>query len=161
MITSVVVTDSLPSGLNYVSASTTVGAVTFTNPIVYWNMPNMAKLTSAVATITATANSNSYYTNIAGVNFAEAPISGGFHVATSTVVFISDNAQTVNITPAKDTLVVSWLANGLGLDLQSNTNLAFPTNWNSVSSAAKVIDGTNYLTNSTTLPFEFFRLKGP
>jgi hypothetical protein len=124
-------------------------------------MPPLTNRTSASATITATASASSLYNNVAGVSFAEGPISGGFHVATSAVYFVSDAARTLNVSRAEEGVVVSWPATALDFGLQSNTNLVLATNWNTVNVSPTVRDGTNYLTNSLAFPAEFFRLKTP
>ena len=160
IITSVVVTDSLPGGLMYLSSSSSVGSITFTNPTVYWSMPPLTNRTSASATITATATASSLYNNVAGVSFAEGAISGGFHVATSGVYFVSASARTLNAIHMNAGVVISWPATGLDFGLQDNTNL-LSTNWNSVNVAPTLLDGTNYITNPITSPGEFFRLKIP
>ncbi|HWD19682.1 MAG TPA: IPT/TIG domain-containing protein [Verrucomicrobiae bacterium] len=161
IITTVVVTDSLPAGLTFLSGGSSVGSVTFTNPVVYWNIPILTNGTAASATVVATASESARLANIAGVNFAEGALSGGFHVATSAVYFVSDPLRTLDVDRTGNELVVHWPVSALNFGLELNTNLSLPTNWSAVHPPPVTIGGSNYSTNALTLPAEFFRLKTP
>lgn len=160
IMTSVVVTDALPAGLSFVSASGSAGTITYSNPVVYWRLPELTNQTAASATILTSAMTNAFLQNMAGVDFAEEFMSEGFFTATSGVYFISDTNRLLEITSEGSNEVVSWPLTGVDFQLQGAESVA-TTNWTPVSGAPRVVNGRNYLTNSPTLPERFYRLKAP
>ena len=58
-------------------------------------------------------------------------------------------------------LVFSWPANSLAFTLVSATNLGAATIWTPVSPAPVIVDGQYVVTNSTSGPIRFFRLRTP
>ncbi len=72
--TNIVLTDSLPSGLAFVSAQTAQGACSETNGTVTCALDNMDSNATATVIITAVATSNGTFTNTAGVASAVADL---------------------------------------------------------------------------------------
>jgi uncharacterized repeat protein (TIGR03803 family) len=55
-------------------------------------------------------------------------------------------------------VILTWPTNAPGFTLQSTTNLAPPSVWNTVSPSAVVVDGQNTVTNPTSSSQKFYRL---
>jgi hypothetical protein len=64
------------------------------------------------------------------------------------------------IAPAGTNVLLKWPASPGGFDLQTTTNLVSPV-WITNSSVPVVVNGQNTVTNPTTDPQTFFRLKSP
>jgi hypothetical protein len=58
-------------------------------------------------------------------------------------------------------VVLSWTNAGVPFLLQSNNNLAQPTNWQTFTPVKTVVGGQTFVTNGATGPPAFFRLQTP
>jgi len=96
--TGVNVTDLLPSGYTFVSATPSSG--TYASGTGIWNIGNLANGTTLTLTITATVNATGVYANTATISGAEADPIPGNNSATATPV---PNGGTVDLSIVKTT----------------------------------------------------------
>jgi hypothetical protein len=65
---------------------------------------------------------------------------------------------TLTITSSAGNVILTWPSSATGYTLQSNANLSLTANWNTVSPAPTVINGTNTVMNAITGAQLFYRL---
>ena len=154
---SVVITDTLPAGVTYSSATLSQGTNTVTGGTVVCSLGSIRNGATATATIRVIAGAPGAIVNTATVTTASADL----YLAASTTA----NTTTVQASPRPE-LSASIVAGGLQLTLlgQVDQNYAIQIssnllNWTSVfTNTASIIDGTFIFTDTqTNAPQRFYR----
>jgi hypothetical protein len=163
-VTSLTITDNIPNGFNFGSATTTMGTVLYTNQILTATVPVLSNNAAVTVKVYGTSSSVGGLTNVAGIGFAEGETIYGSNYASAVVYFLATNARTLSISRAGSNgqVAISWPLSGAPFTLQVNTNLADSSGWQATSNAPFVTNGVNTYTNGPPfLPMQFFRLFGP
>jgi len=156
--TGVTVTNTLPPGVSFVSASPPAYVVTG-SLVAFTNLGTLGSGWGTNAFIIVHPNVGGTLTNTAtcGSGVTD-PLKGNNTVTVKTLV--EGSAPQLSITISGGSLVISWPTSAVGFNLESTTNLNPPVVWTPVSSPAPVIVGDRYV---VTLPIgggnKFFRLR--
>ena len=157
--TGVFITNGVPGGLTFVSASSTMGTCTFSNGVVTNTIGVMTNNTSATLTIVATAYFQGAFTNTAYARANEPDLNIDNNFTSGIVFIVSSDQRSLTVTKqANQKMVLSWPDSSVNFILQSSTNLSSPTNWVTVSPGPNTNGAVNYYTNDLSLKYKFFRL---
>ncbi len=88
-------------------------------------------------------------------------VSGAQGIAIDNLVFSTGTQPTLHLNQTGSSVVLSWPQMFTGYRLQSNTNLANPGGWQTVSPTPTVIEGMNTVTNAIGGGKVFYRLINP
>jgi uncharacterized delta-60 repeat protein/uncharacterized repeat protein (TIGR01451 family) len=91
--TSIVVTDTLPAGMVYVSSSPSLGTVSSSAGLITWTIPSLAKDAVASLALVVQANSTGTITNVAAVTTGTADLNPDDNTALAVVVVSSPTAD--------------------------------------------------------------------
>lgn len=163
-VTAVSVSDPMPAGFTFGSATTTIGTTSFTNGTLTANVGILLTNTGATITVKGTATSPGGLTNFATLSFAEGNTINGVNNAAAAVYFVTAAQKTLSVTNSTNpgSYQVTWPVSGAPFTVQVSTNLAKTNGWQNVTNAPFVTNGLNVYTNPTPAPAsEFFRLQGP
>lgn len=153
----VTVTNTLPPGVTFLSASPLVYTVAG-NVVTFTNLGNLAfGGVPLTATITVRLTSPATLTNTAvcGAGVTDL-VKGNNSISVKTIV----DFPAANVAISGNGLVVSWPADANGYVLETATNLAPPVIWTQVTVPAPVtVGGMKYVTNSIGAGSQFFRLR--
>jgi uncharacterized repeat protein (TIGR01451 family) len=163
-VTSVAVTDNIPTGFNLSSATNSVWTTVYTNSMVIASLGILSNNTSATITVKGTAASAGALTNTANLSFAEGNTIYGTNFAFAIAYFVTTAQRTLSITNPGNAagISITWPLSAANFTLQVSTNLSKTNGWQSPTNAPFVTNGMNEYTNSPPLPpARFFRLLGP
>lgn len=163
-VTSVSITDNVPTNFNVTTFSTTLGTVIQTNRNVVTSIPILASNASATITVKGTANIYGAFTNSANLGFAEGETVYGTNYAFAFAYFLNAADKTLSIARSTNAgqFILTWPNSGAPFAVQVNTNLTRGNGWQSAAGTPFVLNGVNEYTNSIpSNTTEFFRLKGP
>ena len=163
IVTSVVVTDYIPYGLSFLSATPSMGSWVYTNETVVWSMPFLTNYTSASLQIVGTASGPYALTNTATVAFAEGNKVFADGIATVINYFVSDAQRTLSIALQTNppVVLVTWPLSPANFLLQENANLGLSTNWRYPANGTFVSNNLNSFTDSIASPQMYYRLAAP
>jgi uncharacterized repeat protein (TIGR01451 family) len=163
IITSTVVTDTLPLNFTFVSASTAAGSWVHTNGDVIWNIGILTNNYTASLDIVGTSQEATVLTNNAVLAFAEGNLAYYDNYASIINFFVSDSQRTLSLTRQVNPpeLVVSWPTSAAGFQLQTNNGSNLDFGWITLSNGVFVSNSLNTFTDSLTAPQKFFRLAPP
>jgi hypothetical protein len=159
IITGLSIVDTLPAGLNYISAVSTRGTCSFNSGTVTCNVGILTNNLGLTITITGEANVTAILTNTATLQFAEGNINPQNNSASAQVVYITPSGLILNIQRMTTNVILSWSNSGVPFLLEYSTNLASPANWLTDTAFQTIIGPAIHVTNATTNPFTFFQLK--
>jgi len=166
--TGVALTDTLPAGYGFVSASSTRGTCTFLNGLVTCNIGVLTNGTAVTVTIVATANVNGLSENRAQITLAETDPSPGDNFRSLNIPVISEADRTLSFdyTPATGLFALLWPDSAANFKLEFNLSLVSSGNvWTVVAEPAVFVTNNsvrfNYVTNATGVPQKFYRLRAP
>ncbi|MGA2556226.1 MAG: IPT/TIG domain-containing protein [Verrucomicrobiota bacterium] len=161
LVSGLTISDPLPASLNYISASSTLGACSFSNGVVTCNAGILTNNFGLTVTITGNASASGDLVNTASLNFLEGNLNPQDNTASAKVVYLTDPQRTLGIQrlTAPPGVVLSWPSSSVSFLLEYSTNLGSPANWQTNTSAQTVIGGQIYVTNTTAGPSTFFQLK--
>jgi hypothetical protein len=163
-VTSVSVTDNIPTGFNLTSATSSLGTAVYTNNMVIASLGILASNTSATITVQGTSASAGALTNSAFLGFAEGNTVYGTNEAFAFAYFITAAQRTLSIAAPADSgeLLVTWPVSAVNFTLQTSTNLSTGNGWQNLAGDTIVTNGLNEYSNSLPSPAaEFFRLQVP
>ena len=151
-------TNNLPAGSTFVSASSSVGTISTVNGALIANIGSLAYRSNAVVNITVQASTpgnlvlsstvgSTTADSVAGNNSASASV----NVAVVTSASLSAQRQNGN-------LVISWTAPQGSFVLQGSSTLA-PNSWGNVNAVVTHQDGVNTATIPLSANHQFFRLQ--
>jgi len=161
IVSGLAISDPLPAALNYISASSTLGACSFSNGVVTCSAGILTNNFGLTVTITGNASASGDLVNTASLTFLEGNLNPQDNTASAKVVYVTDPQRTLGIQrlTAPPGVVLSWPSSSVSFLLEYSTNLGSPANWQTNTSAQTVIGGQVYVTNTTAGPSTFFQLK--
>jgi uncharacterized repeat protein (TIGR01451 family) len=161
IVSGLTITDPLPAPLNYISASSTLGACVFNSGFVTCYAGILTNNFGLTITITGNAAVTADLVNTASLNFIEGNLNPQDNTASAEVFYLTDPQRTLSIRPlaAPPRVLLSWPSSAVSFLLEYSTNLGNPANWQTNTSAQTVSGGQVYVTNSTAGPSTFFQLK--
>ncbi len=161
IVTGAIVTDNFPPALNFVSATSTAGACSYSNGIVTCNIGELGTNASVKITIAALAPAAGASTNTASLSFVEGNLNPSFGFASAAAYVLSNAQATLSIAPASDgaEVIIWWPSSAVNFVLQSNSNLGQTSAWKTTSTAPLLTNGVNYVTNTLGAQPAYFRLK--
>jgi uncharacterized repeat protein (TIGR01451 family) len=154
----VVVSNSLPSGVTFVSCQPSQGTFTYSGSTVNWNLGSVANGASASATIAVSSGNPGSITDTVTVSASSASPSTNTTASVVTTVLQNPAGPLLKIASVGNNVVLSWSASASGYYLQSKTSFASASAWSPVTSVPVVVGGTCYVTNAITGPSKFYRL---
>jgi hypothetical protein len=163
-VTSVSVTDNIPTGFNLTSATSSLGTTVYTNNMVIASLGILASNTSATITVKGTSASPGALTNSANLGFAEGNTAYGTNYASALTYFITAAQRTMSIAKSANAgeFLVTWPVSAVNFTLQASTNLSAGNGWQNLAGGTIVTNGLNEYSNSFPSPAaEFFRLQVP
>ncbi len=163
-VTSLLVTDNIPTGFNLTSATSSLGTTVYTNNMVIASLGILASNTSATITVKGTSASPGALTNGATLGFAEGNTVYGTNYASALTYFITAAQRTLSIAESTNAgkFLVTWPVSAVNFTLQVNTNLSAGNGWQNLAGGTIVTNGLNEYSNSFPSPAaEFFRLQVP
>jgi hypothetical protein len=163
IVTYVMVTDNIPSQLNFISATTTAGTTSYANGVLTANLGILTNNTSATITVNAVTSIAGAVTNSAYLGFAEGNLNIDNNFAYAIADFVTPAQRTLSITDSAKAggIVVSWPVSAVDFQLQVNTNLNATNGWQSLEITPFVTNGLNEYSNTFSVPMQFFRLHSP
>jgi len=163
IVSSVKVTDYIPFGLTFLSATASMGSWVYTNETVAWSMAFLTNNTSASLKITGTSAGPYALTNIATAAFAEGNLDEADGIATIVDYVVSDAQRILSVALQGNppVVLVTWPLSPANFLLQENTSLGLATNWQYPANATFVVSNYNAFTDSITGPQRYYRLAPP
>jgi uncharacterized repeat protein (TIGR01451 family) len=163
IISSTIVTDTLPIGFTFISASTGSGSWVHTNGNVIWNIGILTTNTTASLDLVGTAEDATVLTNNAVLAFAEGNLAFYDNYASIVNYFVNDSQRTLSIArqASPPGLVISWPLSPANFTLQTNSGSNLNMGWITLSSGVFITNFLNTFTDSLTAPQTFFRLAPP
>jgi uncharacterized repeat protein (TIGR01451 family) len=163
--TNVVVTEQLPPGVQSVFSPTGADCVQ-SNNVITCNLGNLVRGMDVAIRITTTVNSGPYLTNQVGVTSLSAdPDLSNNNASLLTVLAGAPPPPTNNVSLSVSGVAtgfeLSWPASASGFLLESAPSLVSPIVWTQVSNTPVVVDGRYTVTQDTSQPARFYRLRSP
>jgi len=161
--TNVVITDLLPAGLTYVSATVSQGSFGRTNNAIVASLGNVANGAKASLTIQATATVLGPHLNTANA-FSDVTDTGSADNYATVVITVLDPGvgpppPSLEVRRAGSTTQITWPSSAVGYQLQTTTNLGPAIQWQVITNGI-VDDGTwkSYAVTNRSDRSRFFRL---
>ncbi len=163
IVTGLVVTDTIPGALAFVSAVSSAGSCVYSNSQVVCNIGILTNNSSVTIQVVGAGLFLAAATNAASMGFAEGNLNGDDNLAYAITYFISAAQQTLSIGPLSNSpaFSVTWPESAVNFLLQFSTNLGQSNGWQAAAPPPFLSNGFNTYTNSETGPGAFFRLQGP
>jgi uncharacterized repeat protein (TIGR01451 family) len=162
IITATVVTDTLPLGFTFVSASTSAGSWVHTSSNVIWNIGILTNDNTASLDIVGTAPDATVLTNNAVLAFAEGNLAFYDNYASIVNYFVNASQRTLSIMRQANPpgVAVTWPVSSVNFQLQTNNGLNLNSGW-TTANGVLVTNTLNTFTESLAAPQTFFRLVAP
>jgi len=157
----VVLTDPLPPGAAFVSATNSQGACSQSSGVVTCNLGSLATNATATVGITVRPNNAGTITNTASVTSAASDPASANNSASviTTVNAAAGGIPSLNIVLAGTNAILSWTTNALGFNLQSRPSLSTDSAWTDVTTNPPATVGNQFtVTNALTATNRFYRL---
>jgi uncharacterized repeat protein (TIGR01451 family) len=153
----VTVTDTLPGGVGFVSATVSQGSAAFSNGIVTGDFGALIAGANATLSVVVTPNRTGTFTNQATVTTTVADPDLADNSVTTVATVISRPGLTVSSSP--DQVVFSWSTSATGFALEYTDTLAPPINW--APATNDVVVAGEWFTVTVDAPSgnRFYRLK--
>ncbi len=161
IVTSLVVTDKIPSLLSYISSDSTLGAVTYANGQVICNIGILSNNASATIQIVTAPLEAAGITNTATMGFAEGNLDSTNDVAFAATYIVDSYQRMLSIKTNGTEVMVTWLQSPIDFLLQRSTNLASPGSWQVPAAPPFVSNGLHTYLENPAGSNAFFRLKSP
>jgi uncharacterized repeat protein (TIGR01451 family) len=163
IVSSTVVTDTMPAGLTFISAAASVGTWVYTNGLVIWDIGLLADSNTVNLQIVGTSTTAAVLTNNAVLSFAEGNLAPYDNYASIESFFVTDSQRTLSIARQAypPGVVLSWPLSPVNFLLQINTGSNLDTNWTYPTNVAFVTNSLNIFTDTFAAPQTFFRLAPP
>lgn len=166
--TGVTLTDTLPSGHTFVSATSSRGTCTFANGVVMCAIGAVTNGHAVTVTIVVTAAVNGLAENRVNLTLAETDFNSSDNFGSLYIPVVSEAERTLSFdfTAGSTLFVLHWPVSAASFQLEFNTNLVTTGNvWTVVPEPVVVVTNQsvlfNYVTNDTTPPRKFYRLRAP
>ena len=161
LLSEVRLTNTLPLGLVFVSASAGVGEVATVGQVTTLKLATLAHGASVVLDVVATAPGEGSYTNLASVQAAEADPNAFNNGALATVAVAAESARLLRIRrlAGASQVVLSWPTSAIPFVLQVSTNLIDAGAWSTAPGSPAVSAGEMRQTNAVLGTVRFYRLR--
>ena len=159
-VTSVALTDALPNGVSFLSASSSGGSCANQGGTVTCSLGTLAPGQSALVTILVQSTAAGMITNYVAVSGNQADIDLANNMGVAHVTVLGDTAPVLSIRAAGPNVVLSWPAICASCVLEQVEHLNAPILWMPVGAPVMTFDGTNQVTLPRGTNNRFFRL-GP
>lgn len=164
----VTLTDTLPTGHTFVSATSSQGTPTFANGIVTCLIGAVTNGIAVTVTIVTTAAVNGLAENSVSLALTETDFNSSDNFGSLYIPVVTDAERTLAFDHATGTtgFVLHWPVSAANFKLEFNTNLVSVGNvWTVVPQAVVLVTNNavlfNYVTNDPTPPPKFYRLRAP
>lgn len=164
----VTLTDTLPTGHTFVSATSSQGTPTFLNGVVTCVIGAVTNGQAVTVTIVATAAVNGLAENRVNLTLTETDFSPGNNFSSLYIPVVTEAERTLSFDYAAGSplFVLHWPVGAGNFTLEFNTNLVTAGNvWTVVPQPVVLVTNNavlfNYVTNDTSLPRKFYRLRAP
>jgi len=160
IVTGATLSDTLPPGVTFVSASVSRGNATFANGTVTCGIGILTNNTGATAIISILAPNEGVLTNVAAVTSVEPDLNLTDNSASVVTTVVSDASRTLQIILASaDRVVISWPVSAVPFSLQFMNSLSASNLWLAVTNGPAIVTGRNTVTNDTSSEGRFYRLQ--
>jgi uncharacterized repeat protein (TIGR01451 family) len=162
IVTGVTLTDTLPNGVNFVSADSTYGPCPQSNGVVRCNIGVLTNNTGFTVSIIVVPPMEAVLINRATISSVESDPNPGDNTASVTNTVVLDASRTLRIgrVPGSPKVVISWPAS-VPFTLQSLNSLSSSNTWLPVTNVPVVINLRYVVTNDASSGTRFFRLYRP
>ena len=164
----VTLTDTLPTSYTFVSATSSRGVCTFANGVVTCPIGAVTNGQAVTVTIVATAGVNGLGENRFTLSLTESDFNSSDNFGSLYIPVVTEAERTLafNFVPGSPLFVLHWPVSAVTFKLEFNTNLVSTGNvWTVVPQAVALVTNNatlfNYVTNDTTPPRKFYRLRAP
>jgi uncharacterized repeat protein (TIGR01451 family) len=163
IVTGVTLTDTLPEGVNFVSANSTNGPCTLTNGVLTCNIGVLANNTGFTVTVVVVPPVEAVLNNTATISSVESDLNPGDNTASVATTVILDASRTLRIgpLPGGQQVVISWPASVVPFTLQSLNFLSTSNTWLPVTNVPVIINLRYVVTNDASSGTRFYRLIKP
>ena len=156
---SVMVTNTLPQTVTFISAQTTLGACNATPAgIVSCALGTLSHGASATINIRGRATVEGAIANTATVSSGQPDTNLMNNTASTVVTVVPSDDVSIAIRVEGTNAVLSWPTSAGAFELQSTTSLDPSINWQLVTDVPTVIDGQNVVTQRFSETMQFYRL---
>jgi len=162
IVTGVTLRDTLPAGVNFVSANPT--NFTLTNGVLTCQIGVMTNSTGFTLSIVVVPPTEAVLNNTATITSVESDLNPGDNTASVITTVILDASRTlqINLIPGGEDVVISWPVSLLPpFTLQSLNSLSSSNTWRSVTNVPVIINLRYFVTNDASSGTRFFRLIRP
>ena len=159
-VTNAMLTDVLPSGLSFVSASSSIGSCMNQGGTIECSLGNLASNQAALVTILVQATTAGMITNTVTVSGHQADVDLANNAAVAQVTVLGDTAPVLSIRAVGPNVVLSWQATCPSCVLKQVAQFNPPIQWLSVGAPVMTVNGTNEVTLPRGTNNRFFQL-GP
>lgn len=164
----VTLTDTLPTSYTFVSATSSRGACTFANGVVTCPIGAVTNGQAVTVTIVATAAVNGLGENRFTLSLTESDFNTSDNFGSLYIPVVTEAERTLAFDYAAGSplFVLHWPVSAVTFKLEFNTNLVSTGNvWTVVPHTVVLVTNNavlfNYVTNDTSLPGKFYRLRAP
>jgi large repetitive protein len=163
IITSAVVSDTMPIGFSVVSVTPSAGTWINTNGTLTWNIGVLTNSNSVSLDIVGTTPDATVLTNSAVLAFAEGNLAPYDDYASVINFFVYDSQRTLSVRTQANPqeVVVTWPLSPVNFLLQINTNANLNAGWTYPTNAVFITNLLNTFTDTLSAPQTFFRLAPP
>jgi uncharacterized repeat protein (TIGR01451 family) len=163
IVTGVAVTNTLPAGVDLVSATSTRGTVSQNGDQVVCAVGNFTNDTGLTITLEVVPAVEGVHVNTATVRSIEPDLDSSDNTASVSTVVVTDASRTLGIrlSPGGTNVVVSWPASPVGFTLEFLNVLSSSNFWAPVSTPPAFVNGRLAVTNRVDSEKRFYRLHRP
>ena len=163
IVTGVKLIDTLPEGVNFVSANSTNGPCTLTNGVLTCNIGVLTNNTGFTMSIVIVPPEEAILNNTGTISSVEPDLNPGDNTASIITTVILDSSRTLRISlvPGSEKVLISWPVSVFPFALQALNSLAPPNVWQPVTNVPGVINLRYVVTNEASGGAGFFRLFKP
>ena len=157
------VTNTLPAGMVFESASSDRGDCTFTNQVVRCELAVLDRDETMTITLQGRFPNEGTYVNTASVTSFEGDTQPGNNSASVSTVVVSDDSRALSIaaSPGIPQVLISWPTSAVPFRLQSVSSLSSSNAWAQLTNTPAVVNGRNRVTNPAAGSSRFYRLSWP
>jgi uncharacterized repeat protein (TIGR01451 family) len=161
-VTGVAVTNTLPAGVNFVSASSTLGTCIHNAGVVSCAIGTLTNAAGVTITIDVVPPVEGVFVNTATLTAAEPDPDTSDNTASAVTTVVSNATRTLRIGRLPgDNVVISWPTSAVTFSLQFVNSLSSSNVWQQATNTPAVVGNLYTVTNSATHAQQFFRLRRP
>jgi uncharacterized repeat protein (TIGR01451 family) len=153
-VTNVLLTNSLPAGMSFVSSSATVGNVTVTNGVLVWDLGTLTSGAGATLALTLLPGSAGTFTN----NIFFGGGSGLAIFQTPVTLTVLPSAPVLGIRLDDGRVELFWSTNFAGFHAQRSSSLSVSSQWNDLTDSPTIVGPEYRVTDGPLAGTRFYRL---